>query len=275
MKNALRTILVPVDITDSCLSVARQAAELARIHGASVHLLHVADKRTCRNKYFPWLVSPVLFADAVREKTAMLDTWKRWLERDYTISVSAAVSWGAPGKAILRHARQIRADMIALSEHQEDGAPRRKVPAEYIVSRSPCQVITIFSSKESLFEWKEIVLPVTDFIPELRIRTIMDIARVLKLKVHLVTTTTSDFGKRSTEFYYLTETLKRLKQAAHIQVECSCIKRGFSGQAGFLEYARTVNADLLMTNLQPPPAVTGETVRELSLADEAPALIFS
>lgn len=274
MINALKTILVPVNITGSYLSVARQAAELARLHGAAVHLLHVADRQTCRQKYFPWLVSPALFADAVREKTAMLETWKRWLERDYTVSVSTTVSWGSPGKAILRHARQVGADMIALSESHEENAPRRRVSAEYIVNRSPCQVITIFSSKDSLFEWKEIVLPVTDFIPELRIRTIMDIARVLTLKVHLVTTTTSDFGKRSTEFYYLTETLKRLKQATHIQVECSCLRRGFSGQAGFLEYARSVNADLLMTNLQ-PPVFTNETVRELSLADETPALIFS
>lgn len=252
MNYAVKTILVPVEITTNYLSFAKQAAELAKQHGAEIHLLHIADIGACRLSNFPWFVSPRVLSNLVKEKTSLLDTWERWIENDYSIKVTTTVDFGRKQKGILQYASKIKADLIALLQE-----PTKKKwfslwpsPVEQIIKRSPCQVITFFSDKNSIAEWKQVVIPVTDFIPELRIRTIIDTAKIFKLKIHLVTIPTGNLDNQRADFYFLTETLKRLKPAGNVQVECCCLETGNSPVASFLKYTKSVGADILMTNMK-------------------------
>ncbi len=251
MNNVINNILVPVELTSAYLPVIRQAAELAKQHGARIHLLHMADISSYRQRSFPWLVSPDNFQQAVKGRSALLDTWKRWLETEYRIKVTATVDWDKWDRGIIRNAKAVNADLVVL---QADKNKRRwyqfwQTPVENIIEKSPCQVMTFFSDKKTIAEWKHIVIPVTDFVPEARISTILAIAQLFSFKIHLVTVSDGGVEDHSKEYFFLTEALKRLKPAVDVKVECRVLAFGSSVVASFMGYARQVGADILMTNM--------------------------
>lgn len=253
MNPSIRHILTPVQLDTASLSIARQVAQFARQHNAELHLLHIADMRECENRFFNLFTSRGAknYHRLTRQKTDLLNTWKRWLEKEYEITVSATVDWGRWKTSVLKHTEETSADMIALGEDPKHVKTSffRKSSLEYIIEKSPCQVITFFPGKHSMLEWKQVVMPVTHCVPETRIQAIVDIARQLKLKIHLVTVSAAEKTGHGSDFYFLTETLKRLKPAGNIQIECKCLKENSNPVLSFIRYARSIGADLLMTNM--------------------------
>ena len=252
MHQIIKNILVPLDFSANNLSFVKQVAELAKQHGAEMHLLYTTNIRDWRSSTFPWLISPNEFSELVKEKTSLLTIWKRWLERDYGIRVTTIISYDKKEREILHQIEMVNADLVALLEQPQMNKWFAFWPTtvERIIKKSPCQVITFFSDKATISDWKQVVIPITDFIPELRIQTIIDTAKIFKLKIHLVTIPLSGIESRPADFFYLTETLKRLKPAGNVQVECRCLKNGSSPIAIFLSYARSIGADIMMTNMQ-------------------------
>lgn len=251
MKQLINHILLPVQFDAEHLSVVKQAAELAKEYGATIHLLYINNTGfSIGNTMLPWLTLAKSFYTTTREKTALLNTWKRWVEQQYGIRVTTTVEWGSWKKTVLEYADKLQADLLVLKEQ-----PVKKrwfrfwhTTVEYLIEKSPCQVITLFSEKEKMTDWKQVVIPVTNFVPELRIQTISNIAKALKLKIYLVTMANGEHDKRTSGFYFLTETLKRLKHNASIQVECKYLETESNAIFGFLKYANSIGADLMMTN---------------------------
>ena len=163
--------------------------------------------------------------------------------------VQVVVDWDQWKKGILKHAQALEADMIALKAASfSKRSIFGKQYIEYLIEKSPCQVVGFLSDTTHVNQWKQVVMPITDFIPETRIQTIANIARMLQLKVHLVTIATHETENRSADFYFLTETLKRLKPLGNIQVACRCLKDNSSHTDSFLRYAQEVGADIIITN---------------------------
>jgi hypothetical protein len=254
MQSAIRSILVPVQADAASLSFAGQAAEIAKEHKAELHLLQTAGMYECRNHFLNLFTFAGVkdYHRLTNEKTALLNTWKKWLEKEYSIPVSITVDWGRWKDTLLKHAERSGADLIVLREEPAHMKQRwfRITELEGILEESPCQVITILGGHKGMQEWKQVVMPVTDDIPEKRIYTITEIAKKLKLKIHLVTVAGSERKNRQSDFYFLTETLKRLKPAGNIQVECRCLNENSNPSHSFLHYAQAVGADLLMTNMR-------------------------
>ncbi len=255
MKTLIQDILVPVKFDATHLSVVKQAAELAREHDATLHLLYVHDAPfSLGGTLFPWLTFARSYYSVTREKIALLNTWKRWLEQHYGLNVTTAVEWGNWKNQVMDYVKQHKTDLIVLKEQTITKRWFRfwQTPLEDILENSPCQVITLFSEKEKMSEWKQVVIPVTDFVPELRIQTIINIAKAWHLKIHLVTMTSGENDKRSNGFYFLTEALKRLKHSGSIQVECKYLEMQSNPSFGYLAYANSIGADVLMTNRRIP-----------------------
>jgi hypothetical protein len=251
VKDTVKRILAPVRLDASSLSVAKQVAELAREHDAEMILLHMADIRECQNRFLSFFTrrGAENFHRLTKEKTELLQTWKRWLEKEYGIKVQVVVDWDHWKKGILKHAQALEADMIALKAASfSKRSIFGKQYIEYLIEKSPCQVVGFLSDTTHVNQWKQVVMPITDFIPETRIQTIANIARMLQLKVHLVTIATHETENRSADFYFLTETLKRLKPLGNIQVACRCLKDNSSHTDSFLRYAQEVGADIIITN---------------------------
>lgn len=255
MKTSIQDILVPVKFDAEHLSVVKQAAELAKEHNARLHLLHINDTSFAfGTTLLPRFTMARCYYTVTREKTALLNTWKRWLEQHYELQVTTTVEWGIWKNLVMDYAKENDTDLIILKEQTITKRWFRfwQTPLEEILENSPCQVITLFSEKDKMTEWKQVVIPVTDFVPELRIQTIINVAKACHLKIHLVTMTTGENDKRSNGFYFLTEALKRLKQSGNIQVECKYLPMQSNPAFGYLSYANSIEADVLMTNHRIP-----------------------
>ncbi len=254
MEHNIQRILAPIELDEASLKFARQVAEFATRHGAELHLLHIGKLSDCNSRFLHFFTQKGAeeYHRLTKEKADLLQTWKRWLEKEYGITVHFSVTWGNVKKSILDSSVHTGADMIALRDIPEYLKSNlfNRSPLEQVLQESPCQVITFFEGPASMNEWKQIVMPVTDCIPETRIQAIAEIARSLHLKIHLVTVAKDEKEQQATGFYFLTETLKRLKPGGHIQVECRCLTSSSNPAASFISYARSVGADLLMTNMQ-------------------------
>lgn len=251
----LKTIIVPVNLDKASLAIVRQAAELARDHGAVVHLLHIIDTQV-RTGYvaFADFLRPASLLSLTNRKSAMLQTWQSSLQVIYGVTITTEVVCGKWENCILDCAREKKADLIAVSKPVQKKWKGffRTDPVEKIIQNSPCQVITFFSNTESIEQWKNIVIPVVGFVPELRIKTIFRIARNSHVKIHLITLAPIRKEGSLTQFPFIIDTLKMLKSTGNIQVQCSCIKAGVNAEHDFVVYANSIQADVLITSRKIP-----------------------
>lgn len=252
MTTSNNQILVPVNLDNQSLCLARQAAELAGQRGGTIHLLHVPDKNEYPGFFLRMFTERGLneYYNVTQQKNAMLSTWKRLLEQHYGVDVKIIVDWGDWKSRILKYSKLLDVSVVALGADQfsQQAGSFGKSVLESVIEKSHCQVVTFLNDKKSRRNWHQIVLPVSDYIPEIWLHAIRDLARSLKLKVHLVTLAGRHHSNGSSDFYYLTESIKRLIPNANIQVECRCLSSSSHVLGSFLEYAHAVDADMLMTN---------------------------
>ncbi len=248
---SINTILVPVLLDNEHFSIVKQAGELAQEHIATIHLLLMPEITRNRNRPFIFRLLGFLSSpDISDEKALLFSNWKQYLYINYGVEVKCALNWGSWKKGVIKYAKNIRADLIVLKEqpiHRRFLTIGRS-PVEFIIARSPCQVMTIFSKGECLAGWRQIVIPVTSFVPEKRIRTIVKLAKAFNFKILLIAIPGHEGAKTTPGFYFLTETLKLLKNAGNIQVECAYLKSNGNPAFDFLNYTKTHGGDALLTN---------------------------
>jgi len=245
-------IIVPVKLDQEYIRMLKQVAEIAREHHATVYLLYVEPVSfTLRKSWASQLPNQRSLQARLKEKHVLMTTWKRWLEHEYGISATCTVDWGNWKKMTLRYAKMFHADMIVLSDQYYTKswfAGFITSPPEYIIKKSNCQVITVFSKKDSIAQWTQIVISVTGFIPVARILTIIKSARAFNIKIHLISSSANETDRASREFHFLTESLKFLKNYGNVQVECRFVSNNMFPFTEYMKYAKSIGADALMTN---------------------------
>ena len=102
---SLRRLLVALDATDTSLEVLEAALEIASVFGASATLLHVCDGPAC--------------ALPVPELTR---AYERFRQRG--LDVQPVMKQGDPALQILDAARELKADLIAMTTHGRTGLRR-------------------------------------------------------------------------------------------------------------------------------------------------------
>ncbi len=249
MKQPRRSILVPVLLDDEYLAVARQAAEFAGHQHAGIHLLHIEPREPFLQRIFYNKRSRQRLYKKTNQKIALLNTWKTILESQTGTPVTFDVDWGDPARMYLHYAKTQQTDMIIIKE--DIRVPKwhnlKKSVTAYIISHFSGQVITLKPGNHRIADWRQVIITVTDFIPEIRIEAMVTIARQFGLKIHLVSSTYESVKHNPTEFYFLTETLKRFKAAGNISVECTCLPVSGNRTERYLSYCRGIGADVLMT----------------------------
>jgi nucleotide-binding universal stress UspA family protein len=109
-------ILVPLEHSDYDDAIISHVSELARVHGSSVVLIHVADGWAARNQE----------GLALRESSEMRDD-RGYIEarRDELeaagISAECVLAGGDPGSEIAAAAERERCDLVAMSTHGHKG----------------------------------------------------------------------------------------------------------------------------------------------------------
>lgn len=153
---SLKTVLVPVDFSDTSDVALRYGKALATAFGASLQVIHIVQEPYAQ----PWAVEAYGFSlatlqeDWMKEAAAKLDEAITQEER-VTLKATTATLLGHPVAEILRHAGEQNVDLIVMGTHGR-GAIGHMVMgsvAERVVRRAPCPVLTV-REKE-----REFVLP--------------------------------------------------------------------------------------------------------------------
>lgn len=125
----IKKILLPLDTSRAGEAAVPYAAELARLLGASIVLLHVEPEPV------PWLVAPgVEFAYVPpvlpEQRAKRLSSHMDYLDKVASslkmegLATSQQAAAGAPGTEIVRYATDNQVDLIALSTHGASGVTR-------------------------------------------------------------------------------------------------------------------------------------------------------
>lgn len=252
MNKIITNILVPIQLEEEYLSVLKIAAEFAREHQATIHLLYIEPvSYNFRDRCVRNLLNPRHLYVQLKEKSVLMTTWKRYVEQEYGVQATCTADWGKRKKTILKYRLLFDADLVILKEQQIKTRWYNKLTAslnELIIKKSNCQVLTVFSEKNSLTEWTQIVIPVTNFIPHARILTIIKSVKAFHIKIHLIALPGNEFVESKSGFHFLTESLKFLKPYNNIQVECKYVNSNFNSLVEFIRYTKKVGADALLTN---------------------------
>jgi nucleotide-binding universal stress UspA family protein len=139
-----RTILVPVDFSEHAARALDAAIELAKHFGAKLHLIHVYP-------IHPIMVAPYEVAIPIDiEKTLREPAnlkLREWAERAVKagVAVETMAAGDTPAEAIVRHAQDIRADLIVMGTRGLTGLKHVLLGsvAERTLRTAPCPVLTL------------------------------------------------------------------------------------------------------------------------------------
>lgn len=107
-----KTILIPVENRETDETILAHIRPLARLSGASLILMHVADGWVARN----YEQLELNESEEMREDRRYLETLERELRGEGFI-VSSVLALGEPSREIVKLANERKVDLIAMSTH--------------------------------------------------------------------------------------------------------------------------------------------------------------
>jgi nucleotide-binding universal stress UspA family protein len=144
-KMAFKRILVPIDFSPCSLEAYRVAVSLARSSGATLHLLHVIDRRALEVGREIGLI-----ADEIDEKSLHAVARRRLreflAEESADIPSDRKILTGLPFQEIVRATRQEQIDLIVMGRYGGSGELEKIFfgsTAEKVVRVAPCAVLSI------------------------------------------------------------------------------------------------------------------------------------
>jgi len=139
-----KKILVPVDFSFGSEQAVAKAAELARMMGASIELMHVYQLPVFALPDSSITVSPTYVADLTDRAQKELQKHASLLTAD-GLQVSTKLLEGMPAQAIVDHATEIHAEMIVMGTHGHSGFKRFLLgsTAEKVVRMATVPVLSV------------------------------------------------------------------------------------------------------------------------------------
>jgi nucleotide-binding universal stress UspA family protein len=107
-----KKILIPLEHSSADRAILHHIKPLAKLTGASLLLMHVADGWAARNYERLHLVE----SDEIKADRAYLEKMTRTLEAD-GFEVTNVLAMGEPSDEIIKYARKHHVDLIAMSTH--------------------------------------------------------------------------------------------------------------------------------------------------------------
>jgi nucleotide-binding universal stress UspA family protein len=138
----LKTILVPVDFSDSARKALQYALALGRLFKAEITLLHVAPELAEDSRVT--FTMPELQQEILQDAAQNL---RREIERAGTaeLKLNPVVKKGTPYHEIVETARQMNADLIVIGTHGRTGLKHVFMgsTAERVVRHATCPVLVV------------------------------------------------------------------------------------------------------------------------------------
>jgi len=139
---ALKSILVPVDFSESARKALQYALAFARLFKAEITLLHVAPELAEESRVT--FSMPELQQELLQDAAQNL---AKEIERAATpeVSLKPVVKKGTPYYEIVEAAREMNADLIVIGTHGRTGLKHVFMgsTAERVVRHAPCPVLVV------------------------------------------------------------------------------------------------------------------------------------
>ncbi|MCU0727820.1 MAG: universal stress protein [Planctomycetes bacterium] len=144
-KLTLGRILVPTDFSPPSRKALGYAAELARVFGGVLILLHVIDRRVVENIYHIHALPPEAARAEMRRAAEAKLSELLASESLVGVSVTTRLVEGIPSVEIRREAGEGKADLVVIGSHGATGLSQLLYgsTAEGVVRGSPCPVLTV------------------------------------------------------------------------------------------------------------------------------------
>ena len=140
-------ILVPTDFSATSDLALDYAREIAQRFGASLHLLHVLEDPFVHG---PFASEALIDETADVRRTILEDARARLARRvqrreGEVAAASAQIVSGHSAETIVKHARQLGADLIVMGTHGRTGLAHLLIGsvAERVFRTAPCPVMTV------------------------------------------------------------------------------------------------------------------------------------
>lgn len=247
-----KKIMVPTDFSETAYRALLHAAVLAEQTKAEIHLVHVVQYAT-----LPMLRTAEINLSLPgsthyiwESKRNQMETIKRWVLQQYNVSIHTAMPEGGTVKQLTLYAKQHKIDLIILHDTGKKNIWTWLLgnKASDIQRKTTIPVITMLDAVEKPFNWNDVVIPVTDIVPEARIKTIASFAEKFKITIHFVAL--QAWGKAKKPFNVLLESLQFIKSKCDTRVVCKELKGDHLHEAA-RNYAEKIHASALMENNGP------------------------
>lgn len=253
-----KKILVPTNFSEPAFRVLLHAAVLAEQTGAEIHLVHVIHYSALSMMRAPEinLISPTSFSVFLETKKQQMESLRRWVLEKYTVTIHTALPEGNIVHQLRDYVLKETIDLVLLHDTAKTTLWKRLFGnnASAIQQKLAVPVITILDSTEKPFNWNDVVIPVTDFVPEARIKTIAAFAEKFRITIHFVAIRA--WGTARRPLGILMQSLQFISSQCNTRVICKELK-GERLHAAARNYAVKIHANALMENNEQRKKKTG------------------
>ena len=238
MPERFQNILIPVDFSLNTEVAVGKAAELIDKEQSAICLMHVVP-------HFSLGKSANRFTEAEKK----LRQWKESLEAGLpNVRVSCRLLKGPVQKRIIETANELQPDLIVVGKNTPH---KRWRPFKTLMPAAIAEgtQIPVFTAKPGALHQKlrSVVVPITERIPDNKLKTLERLCAKGNVKIHLVTFVNDKNVPAEFSASTLLQVYQWLKAKLHCPVEYSVI-HGANKAKALLDYAQKNSADLLLVN---------------------------
>jgi len=236
MKKLFNNILVPVDAAQACDPAIERAVHIANSFQCHVHLIFFERSG--------WLSSGPAASKSLPE-ASVRSKYCSGLQAGLQLRISTVQ--GNAEKMITEYAIRHSIDLVVLGRIKRSGyvGKGRMLNLNRLSRHTDCPVLTVRDSPgpEKI---RNIVIPVSSHLPVRKIIMASYLAEAFRAKIHLVALS-GNMKTDSGYAPYLYKSYQLLKDNTKLSIECHAIAGDNIADAA-LEYAKQINADLIVVN---------------------------
>jgi len=251
MNYSFSTILVPVDFSSSTDVAIQKALWLADPGGAVIHLLHVMGITSQASGFlmhgFAMISSNSNLFFKARVQRQLDDISYAIKKAHPRVKIITHIANGDMiQKQIIQYANVVKPALIIIGKNRNHDwfSLLKMVNASAVSSHTNCPVLTVKPGSVPN-RLKTIVIPVSSFVPLRKIDLLTPLTRNHRPLIHLVAVDgNEEFGERPGIFL---ETYRTISEQLHYPVIYNIVKGKNAGKS-ILQYAKSIEADLIMVN---------------------------
>jgi nucleotide-binding universal stress UspA family protein len=253
MYKLINNILVPVNVQLQPSGDIGSAIGIARQFNCDVHLLHV-------NRRPFWSVAGKRSSQAAARKlqlNALRDQYTGFLSQGCMIHTE--VREGNPENIIAEYAAIHNVDLI-LAQRLKSIVPGLGFGLDIntLAAKTSCPVLSLLPGP-GFTDIKNIVLPVSGSLPLRRVKLATYLAKHFDSSIHLLSLG-GNAAQESRNEIFLRKTFRLLKENTNLEVSCKTVV-GENIADTTLEYAKNIQADLILVNPGPESLLSGPVNR--------------